>query len=214
MDVFRHPHCNKLEEFTHYMKTTLLKLNKENKEIYICGDFNINLLKYDEDIVVQEFYNLMTLHVFIPQITLPTRITDSSMTLIDNIYSNIFLNNTFSGNIIIEIAVHLLQFVSIDNLKIEYNKSTCYKRNHLKFSEESFIADITIQKLYNDFQDVNDSYNDFIFRLEGCVNRHAPIKKLNQKEQRRKQKPWITNEILKKIKHRSYLHKGKVIQMM
>ena len=187
------------------MKNTLLKSNKENKEIYICGDFNINLLKYEEDIVVQELYNLTTSHGFIPQITLPTRITDSSMTLIDNIYSNMFLNNTFSGNIIIEIADHLLQFVSIDNSAIEYNKSTCYKRNYLKFSEESFIADITIQKLYNDFQDVNDSYSDFIFRLEGCVNRHAPIKKLNQKEQSRKQKPWITNEILKKIKHRNKL---------
>ena len=79
------------------------------------------------------------------------------------------------------------------------------KAHVIKFSAESFIADITIQKWYNDFQEVNDSYNDFIFRLEGCVNRHVPIKKLNQKEQRRNQKPWITNEILKKIKHRNKL---------
>ena len=172
------------------MTNTLFKLNKENKEIYICGDFNINLLKYDEDIAVQEFYNLMTSNGFIPQITLPTRITDSSMTLIDNIYSNTFLNNTFSGNIIIEIADHLLQFVSIDTSKIEYNKFKYYKRNYRNFSEESFLADITIQKWKNDFEDVNDSYNDFIFRLEGCVNRHAPIQKLNQKEQKRNQKPY------------------------
>ena len=81
----RHPHYNNLEEFTQYMTNTLFKLHKENKEIYICGDFNINLLKYDEDIVVQEFYNLMTSNGFIPQITPPTRITDYSMTLIDNI---------------------------------------------------------------------------------------------------------------------------------
>ena len=187
------------------MMNTLLKLNKENKEIYICGDFNINLLKYDEDTVVQEFYNLMTSNGFIPQITLPTRITDSSMTLIDNIYSNMFLYNTFSGNIIIEIAAHLLQFVSIDASKIEYNKFKYYKRNYRNFSEESFLADITIQKWNNDFEDVNDSYNDFIFRLEGCVNRHAPIQKLNQKEQKRNQKPWITNEILKRIKYRNKL---------
>ena len=112
------------------MTNTLFKLNKENNEIYICGDFNINLLKYDEDIAVQEFYNLMTSNGFIPQITLQTRITDSSMTLIDNIYSNTFLNNTFSGNIIIEIADHLLQFVSIDTSKIEYNKFKYYKRNY------------------------------------------------------------------------------------
>ena len=109
--IYRHPHYNSLQEFTQYMINTLLKLNKENKEIYICGDFNIDLLKYDEDIVAQEFYNLMTSNGFIPQITLPTRITDSSMTLIDNIYSNMFLNNTFRGNDIIEIADHLLQVV-------------------------------------------------------------------------------------------------------
>ena len=143
------------------MKNTLLKLNKED------GDFNINLLIYYEDIVVQEFYNLMTSNDFIPQITLPY-LTDSTMTLIDNIYSNMFLNNTFSGSIIIEIADHLLQFVG------KYLK--CYERNYQNFSEESFIADITVRKWYNDFKNVNDSYNDFIFRLEGCVNRHAPIK--------------------------------------
>ena len=81
----------------------------------------------------------------------------------------------------------------------------CYKRNYRNFFEESFIADIAIEKWYNDFQDVNNSYNDFIFRLDGCVNRHAPIQKLNQKEQKRNQKPWITNEILKRIKHRNKL---------
>ena len=46
---------------------------------------------------------------------------------------------------------------------------------------------------------------DFIFRFEGCVNRHAPIQKLNQKEQKRNQQPWISNEILKRIKHRNKL---------
>ena len=86
-------------------------------------------MKYDEDILEQEFYNLMTSNGFLPQITLPTRITDSSMTLIDNMHSNMFLNNTFSDNVIIEIADHLLQFVSIDTSKIEYNNVTAIKEN-------------------------------------------------------------------------------------
>ena len=34
---------------------------------------------------------------------------------------------------------------------------------------------------------------------------YAPIQKLNQKEQKRNQKPWITKEILKRIKHRNKL---------
>ena len=43
---------------------------------------------------------------------------------------------------------------------------------------------------------------DIIFRLEGCVNRHELIKTFDQKEQKSNQKPWVTNEILKKIKRR------------
>ena len=30
---------------------------KQKNLVLICGDFNINLVKYDEDIAVQEFYN-------------------------------------------------------------------------------------------------------------------------------------------------------------
>ena len=57
-----------------------------------------------------------------------------------------------------------------------------------------------------DFKNVNDSYHDNDkFRLEGRVNRHAPIKKLNQKEQKSNQNPWITKEVWKKIKHRNKL---------
>ena len=48
------------------MDTTLNKLTKENKEVYITGDFNIDLLKYDIIPKYQEFYNLMTAHGHLP----------------------------------------------------------------------------------------------------------------------------------------------------
>ena len=48
--VYRHP--NKLKQdysdFNKYMDETLSKLQKENKEVYVCGDFNIDLLKMNE----------------------------------------------------------------------------------------------------------------------------------------------------------------------
>ena len=46
----------------------------------------------------------------IPQINLATRITDTTMTLIDNIFTNTMNYNSFSGNILIQIADHLSQF--------------------------------------------------------------------------------------------------------
>ena len=86
--IYRHPHSTNLDEFIVYMKACLDKLQKENKEVYITGDFNIDLLKYEKNPKYQEFYNLMTSSGFLPYIILPTRITDTTMTIIDNIYSN------------------------------------------------------------------------------------------------------------------------------
>ena len=188
------------------MKNLFLKLNKENKEVYICGHFNINLLKYDDEIVVQDFYNLMNSNGYLPQINLPTRITDTTMTLIDNIFTNTMNYNSFSGNILIQIADHLSQFPSVDTSKIEYKKLDIYKRDNSNFNEQSFIEDISIQNWHKEYDDPNDCYSDFIFRLEGYVNNHAPLKKLNVKEKKMSHKPWITNEILKHIKQRDKLH--------
>ena len=77
--------------------------------MYICGDFD--LLKYDTVNHCQEFYNTMSSNGYLPHITIPTRITDSSMTIIDNIYTNTSSNNIFSGNILAKIADHLPQFI-------------------------------------------------------------------------------------------------------
>ena len=82
--------------------------------MYICGDFNFDLLKYYTVNHCQEFYNTMSSNGYLPRITIPTRITDSSMTITDNIYTNTFSNNSFSGNIL---ADHLPQFISIQRMK-------------------------------------------------------------------------------------------------
>ena len=55
---------------------------------------------------------MMASNGYLPQITMPTRLTDTTMSIIDNIYTNTFTEDIFSGNIIIQIADHLLQFIS------------------------------------------------------------------------------------------------------
>ena len=42
------------------MDTVLNKIIKENKEVYITGDFNIDLLIYNNIPKHQEFYDLMS----------------------------------------------------------------------------------------------------------------------------------------------------------
>ena len=61
-----------MDDFNQYMEITLGKINKENKEVYLAGDFNIDLLKYDTIPKYQDFYKLMASNGFLPHITLPT----------------------------------------------------------------------------------------------------------------------------------------------
>ena len=59
------------------MKTVLGKLNKEhNKTIIICGDFNLNLLNFENDVNAGSFLNIMLENNFLPVILEPTRVTN------------------------------------------------------------------------------------------------------------------------------------------
>ena len=42
--IYRHPRYQQAD-FLEYMDSTLHKITKENKEIYLCGDFNIDFLQ-------------------------------------------------------------------------------------------------------------------------------------------------------------------------
>ena len=55
---------------------------------YIMGDFNLNLLNDHSHQRTGEFLDIMYSNMFFPLITRPTRITSSSATLIDNIFTN------------------------------------------------------------------------------------------------------------------------------
>ena len=66
------------------MNTLLEKLTLEKKPI-ITGNFNLNLIKYMQNIGVNQFLENFLSNNFIPQITLTARITEKIATLIDNI---------------------------------------------------------------------------------------------------------------------------------
>ena len=62
------------------------RINRENKTCIIMGDFNIDLLKFESHSATDGFLNTLGSNFFQPYILQPTRITDHSATLIDNIF--------------------------------------------------------------------------------------------------------------------------------
>jgi len=84
-------------------------INKENKDIVLLGDFNINLLNHDENSEVSDFVDILNSHLLLPTINIPTRITNTSQTLIDNILVSPSFTG-YSGNLTVGISDHLPQF--------------------------------------------------------------------------------------------------------
>ena len=62
--------------------------------IFVMGDFNINLLSYDRHTDTYDFINSMVSPYLLPYILHPTRVTDHSTTVIDNIFSNMTDSDT------------------------------------------------------------------------------------------------------------------------
>ena len=120
-------------------------ITKEKKECYISGDFNIDLLKYDTNNNSSEFLNSMSSAGFLPSILQPTRITDDTSTIIDNIYTNNVNQSSLSGNILISFADHLTQFISVQKKTNNHKPYDIFKRDFANFDEQSFKNDVSIQ---------------------------------------------------------------------
>ena len=78
-----------LSDFNHsYLSPLVEKLSYENKSVVLLGDFNADLLKYVSDSDTSDFLDLVFSNALVPLISSPTRVTPTSQTLIDNIFTN------------------------------------------------------------------------------------------------------------------------------
>ena len=141
--IYRHPSMDLADGNCNYLNKLLENTSKEQKSTFLLGDFNINLLNYNEHNETNDFLDSLASNSFIPLILQPTRITSHSNTLTDNIFSNVIDPDIISGNLTATISDHLPQFAIICNIfvNISGNKSNIYQRDWPKFDRESFILD-------------------------------------------------------------------------
>ena len=121
------------------------KISKENKSIFLLGDFNVDLLKYDHHAPTNEFLDSLSSHMFLPHIIQPTRVTSNSKTLIDNIFSNILGPDSVSGNLTATVYDHLPQFVITSNIFSNSSlgrNSNIYERDWSNFDQENLFSTI------------------------------------------------------------------------
>ncbi len=124
--IYRNPRGDP-KIFMNYMDMAIEKIHQENKYCIIQGDFNLDLLK-SESHQTQNLNALNSLY-FQPQILQPTRITDHSATLIDNIFFNSLDHFTISGNLVYDLSDHLPNFTIITKYDALPRSKEFYKRD-------------------------------------------------------------------------------------
>ena len=179
---------NNIETFISELSSLLQKISRSKANILITGDFNINLLDINHRRVFGDFLNLMSTNGFCPEIKLPTRFTDNSCTLIDNICYKNSVNSlcASSGILLTDISDHLPCFVSVNiSVKTNYNTTSTYVQKTWKPK--------LIQKLYDQIElmdiykylnkdpstDPNINYKIFETHISSAINNVMPNKKLN-----------------------------------
>ena len=191
----------------------LEKISTENRPCYIMGDFNINLLNDTKD-GTHVFMNKLFLNGFYPHIDRPTRVTERSATLIDNIFTNVYDADMTSGVWIADIADHLPIYVT---LPPGINTAPCSGNNHRFISKRLYTSE-KMENFKNQINEcdwdqiladgnTNDKYSKFIVKITELHDENFPLRnfKINVKRETR---PWLTNAILNSIKKKNNMYKN------
>ena len=181
-----------------YISSTIESINQENKFCIFMGDFNIDLLKIDTHADSKFFINSSGSCFFKPQIFQPTRITDHSATLIDNIFLNSIEHFIIRGNLIYDLTDHLPNFIILNKFSDLPSVTKLYKRDYSNFSETALVDDISSvdwQFLLQGEADPSRMFDSFYKELNSIVDKHIPIKQLSRSELKSYSKPWITSAI-------------------
>ena len=176
LDIIYRPPNTDINSFNETLSTILEKLKVEHKICYLMGDYNINLLNYS---LPSDFVDLMHSHSFISLINRPTRITENSATLIDNIFVNKPNLSSFQDILVTDISDHL-PIIYIDTKCPPINNDDfIYRRNLSQRNEHAVrlaLANLSWEEICHE-TDMQRTFSKFHSKCLCLYNIHFPKKK-------------------------------------
>ena len=133
----------------------------------MAGDFNMNLLDFEQNKKIQHFLNIMFGHSMMPVINKPTRVTKKTATAIGHILINSVTTTKFkTGTIKSDISDHIPIFFLADyNIHIKETKERLiFRRDLSDISVEKFkykLCTVSWDSITNS-SDMNKAYDNFI----------------------------------------------------
>ena len=208
--IYRHPNGN-IEHFINQLSQTLQKIPMDSNCI-IGGDLNIDLLNITHKDVLSYTTELAS-HNFLPRIVLPTRITDSSCTLIDHMFLKLSKKyrdlDITAGNVFAEITDHLPIFMSI-----RFKSTITTKRPMIRIINDRSLLNFKMKcsnfewERLNGMLHVDDKFNFLQDNLVSAFNEAFPLVQKSRK--RNKDKKWMTHALKTSIRHKNRLYKKKI----
>lgn len=178
---------------------------KSSSKVYLVGDFNLDLTKAGSDKSVAAFYDLLASFNFAPLISQPTRVTHSSSSVIDNIFTN-NLSYHISGILLHDFSDHYPIFSLCSNYcypvptaPIKLCRNFCsdsIRKINLLLSAQDWSS-------VTSFININTCCSNFyaiLFNILDSVSPLLPFKQTYKKN-------WVNKHIihLSKIKHKLYI---------
>ena len=198
-----------VKEFEKHLNKILSTSYILKKEVIMAGDFNINLLDFEQNKKVQNFLNIMFGHSMMPVINKPTCVTKNTARAIDHIFINSFTTSKFKTGIIkSDISDHFpIFFVAHYNIHIKETKERfVFRRDLSDISVEKFkykLRTVSLDSITNS-SDTNKAYDNFIEIFRSLYDECFPKKKIKLKPQKYNN-PWINKGIKKSSKRKQKL---------
>ena len=206
--IYRPPNTN-LNEFSNHLTNLINNPLLANKDSFIMGDFNINLLNHAINHSSQDFLETFMSASFLPLISKPTRVVNNSATLIDNIFCNI-LPLPDSSIILSDITDHypiMTHFKLTSLAKKTYpipqrRRASKEKLENLNASLEN----VDWSCVYNS-NDTNESFEIFLNVFHEQLDIHIPKQKDNRVNYKTSPRlPWISKSLLRSINRKNRLY--------
>ena len=205
--IYRPPSYS-LKSFNDLVTDKLSILQREKKHIYLAGDFNVNtdpLIR--GNINIQNFKNMFSSNFLFPLINKPTRVTQQSSTIIDNIYcnENNLESSCKSGIFRLSISDHYAIFCIINTIHVRPDKHTIIRRNFNQKNICKFTKCIKNEVwIVLNSLDVQNAFSWFQRVIDLHFGENFPKRTFTMTYKNRL--PWLTEKLRTQIKDKNAMH--------
>lgn len=214
LNVYRPPRRDQFNPFKEDLYKILSKIHNTGHEFILNGDFNLNLLKFDEDADVNDFYSNICSFGLYPKITLPTRFASKSASLIDNTFCRLSTTSlqSESGILIHKFSDHQPYFTLLHDF---YQKPETRNPKRITITVQP-SDDVLMQKLNEanirenlTSEDPNENLSRLVNIIQSTKENLSYTKQVKFKKYKHKLNPWMTDAIMKSIAYKDTLYKEK-----